>query len=758
MKRVKDRLYRSGVFRALIYSFPFRLVLLNLKKNITFLLFWLLFFGFITKCIGLKYGVPFLFLDPEYMDETGFLSFLVVGFSCGGFIMAYNISSYVMNSFRFPFLATLSNPFWKYTLNNFFIPAIFVITYCFEILYFQKAEGRVFSEILEFILGFLSGIGLFVLMSYLYFFRTNKDIYKMFGIRSEGEIPKPSKRRVEVFREMGVRNPNLITESRDWYVETYFAKPFRVRLVRPVRHYKRSMLRAVFRQNHKSAILFEMTAIISLLILGLFRDYRFFMVPAGASIFLLFTMYLMLLSALFFWFRGWATGVLILLFLIFNYTFRLDVFDNTNKAYGINYNGAKSEYSFQNLAQLANDTATRNWDVNFHRGILEAWRNKNSFGSAEKPKLVLINTSGGGLRSTLWTFTLMQYADSLLDGKLMEQTHLITGSSGGMIGAAYYRELYLGQQDGRIRNRFDPAYRYRVAQDILNPVAFSIAVNDWFFPIQKFRERGHVYPKDRAYAFEKKLNRNTDNLLNKTLSDYREPEQLSKIPIMCFSPTIINDGRKLYISSLPSSFLITNEQSSNIRSNRLPDGIEFSRFFLKQNAEKTLFTSVLRMNATFPYISPVAELPSEPSIEVMDAGMRDNYGMETTLRYIYTFRKWIEENTSGIVILQVRDKPKDLPILPNPAKTISQTLSKPLNSFYGILFSVQDYNNNQLLEYCSKWFNGKIDVLDFELDNPDTDNISLSWHLTEMEKRKVLHSLQLGSNKEALKRLIGLLK
>lgn len=44
------------------------------------------------------------------------------------------------------------------------------------------------------------------------------------------------------------------------------------------------------------------------------------------------------------------------------------------------------------------------------------------------------------------------------------------------------------------------------------------------------------------------------------------------------------------------------------------DAIEYTRFFADNNALNTRFTSILRMNATFPYIMPAASLPTTPSI------------------------------------------------------------------------------------------------------------------------------------------------
>jgi hypothetical protein len=53
--------------------------------------------------------------------------------------------------------------------------------------------------------------------------------------------------------------------------------------------------------------------------------------------------------------------------------------------------------------------------------------------------------------------------------------------------------------------------------------------------------------------------------------------------------------------------------------------------------------SALRMNATFPYVLPNVWLPTNPIIDVMDAGLRDNFGQESSLRFIEVFKDWLKE-------------------------------------------------------------------------------------------------------------------
>ena len=58
--------------------------------------------------------------------------------------------------------------------------------------------------------------------------------------------------------------------------------------------------------------------------------------------------------------------------------------------------------------------------------ILERWKAKNYDKNSKKlPKMVLINTSGGGLKAAIWTYYSLAYADSVLEGELMNHAQLV---------------------------------------------------------------------------------------------------------------------------------------------------------------------------------------------------------------------------------------------------------------------------------------------------------------------------------------------
>jgi hypothetical protein len=64
---------------------------------------------------------------------------------------------------------------------------------------------------------------------------------------------------------------------------------------------------------------------------------------------------------------------------------------------------------------------------------------------------------------------------------------------------------------------------------------------------------------------------------------------------------------------------------------------------------------------------------------LMDAGLRDNYGQETTLRFIENFKEWLKENTGKVIILQLRDRNLDNWQQPFETGSATDFLIKPGN-------------------------------------------------------------------------------
>ncbi|CAN5479019.1 hypothetical protein BH11BAC2_BH11BAC2_21190 [soil metagenome] len=735
-------IYRQFITR-FIRSFPVQLVVMHFKKNQIMMLYWLLLFGFITETISKKYGIPFLFLDPEYMGHVGNRAFFIIGLCLGAFIMAFNITSFILNSFRFPFLATLSRTFMKYSHNNFIIPGTFVLVYCIRIFDFQhnsqlKEVGPILLNIFVFLIGIIS-VMYFTLR---YFMVTNKDIYKLFGVEhADNDITSPA----------GPYSTGV--KKNAWRVDTYLAFPFKVKLVRDARHYKRYMLEQVFRQNHINAAVVELVVFITFIVLGLFRDYPLFRIPAGGSVLLLFTMLLMLSGVFRYWLRAWANTALIIAFIALNFFSQFESINPRNQAYGLNYTTTKAVYSREKLEEQVSPEILKS-DINHTVQILERWKKKWADRGVEKPKMVLLNVSGGGVRSCVFTFRTLQLIDSTYNGYLLPQTTFISGSSGGMISACYYRELFLTFHDSLMKanQSMDNRFLLNTGKDLLNSIAFSATVADLFMNVQQFSDGKYRYAKDRAYAFEEQLMENTGQLLDKRLRDYYQPEVNADIPMLVIAPTIINDGRVLQISPQPVSYLLQEYEKENEDYNQVANGVDFQRFFAEQDAANLKISSALRMNSAFPYVMPAISLPSEPAMEVMDAGIRDNYGIMNSIQFLYTFREWIAENTSGVVMVQIRDTHKKPQVEDNSVKTIIEKLMAPMRNLSGNFLIMQDYSFDRYLGYAKSWYKGPLDFVVFQM--PETDEkISLSWHLTEREKKFLKGAALNPENRKALEKL-----
>src|SRR5690606_23517818 len=504
--------------RRIIYFFPFQLLLLHLKKNHLLLLAWVLLFAYITENLGVKYGIPYLFLFPEYFGKVSFLSYALTGFALGGFITAFNLYSYGMHAYRFPFITTIARPFLKFNINNALIPLLFIITYLWCSARFQYTKELIpAGSIVVHLIGFLAGILIFLTLALLYFTRTNTDVIKILGSEPP-PVEGPTEPIVDLVGPQHDQPPKGGAEKRQatrwlrrqqrsekWRVETYLTPRMRIALARSSAHYDRDLLRTVLWRNQVYGAYFEVAVLVSFVVLGAFSDHRFFAVPAGASAFLLFTMLILLISALFSWWQGWTYTLLVLLALgVHLLSTRTDLLHDSH-AFGMDHRPPPVTYDRAHVMALANDSAAVQHDTEATLRMLEAWKRNNVTPDGRKPRLVVINTSGGGQRALLWSFLCMQRADSMLGGGLMRRTVLITGSSGGAIGAAYFRQLaHLDRRQGT-HLRYDPAVLQEISSDMLNPVAFNFVTHDMFVRYRRVHDGPKSYRMDRGHAFDQRL-------------------------------------------------------------------------------------------------------------------------------------------------------------------------------------------------------------------------------------------------------------
>ncbi|TDW99851.1 hypothetical protein [Dinghuibacter silviterrae] len=733
-------------------SFPVQLVLLHIRKYQVLLIFWWIVGSAVAGQFMSGFGADTLFLAPEYRGQVNFLSALFVGMGLGIFIMSWYITTFILFSRYFKFLATTSHPFLKYCLNNAVIPLGFLVFYFIKVYRFERyRELMSHFEIGMMMAGYLIGLITLMVFSFGYFFGANRTIFRELG-PPEADADRLRKQ-YRAWKQPSGRPSHELTRV-DWY----FTNLIKIKAPRDVSHYSESFLDRVFKRHHFAAILSILLAFLLLMTVGYFMDNPYLQIPAAASILIFFALLIAASAAFVYWLGGWSIPVAGLLLVGLNLLFTYNILDTRNKLYGLDYTHDQPApvYSRDSIRALCTPDRMMADEANMI-DVLERWKARQA---SPRPTLFLINVSGGGTRSATFTMCVLQKLDSLSGGQLMRRTFLMTGASGGMLGATYFRELYRIRQSGLPIQLGDSVYVDNISKDLLNPLFSSFVTRDILAPAQSFRVNPYTYVKDRGYAFEEQLDRNTGYVLNQRLGDYRREESAAMLPLIIYNGTISRDGRRMMMSTQPLSFLMESPRDNNKGIFSDPDAVDFATFFKRQHPDNIRILSALRVGATFPYVLPNVWLPSSPVIDLMDAGLRDNYGQETTMRFLQVFDSWIRDNTSGVVYVQIKDRRgndwiDDFSSTPD----FTEFFTRPFMTLQYNWPKLQDYSQEELVSAGAEAFHFPFKKITFTYVPANGSSYApLNFHLTAREKLSVISSLQSPEVQASLRGLEGLLK
>lgn len=317
-----------------------------------------------------------------------------------------------------------------------------------------------------------------------------------------------------------------------------------------------------------------------------------------------------------------------------------------------------------------------------------------------RPKLVLVAASGGATRSAYWTAVVLDRLEKELGPSFGHRVRIVCGASGGMLGAACYvdyrravaqkpeaagpfgdeRPTLAGWRAAERGVADDPALgpapaaqlpfwiREGLPKRSLEPLARGIALAEIWksaWPGTVFKDRGVVLERDWGW-------------LRYPIHSLAPLEAEGKIPSLIFSPMIVEDGRRLLISNLElgrdgrgeagSPLVQAAGRPINLDEFR-PDvandgtehrryslsGLEYFRLLPTAAHRDLLLSTAVRMSASFPFVSPAVNLPTDPPRRVVDAGYYDNYGVQVATSWIRRNRPWLYENTSGVLLVQIRD-------------------------------------------------------------------------------------------------------
>jgi hypothetical protein len=287
-----------------------------------------------------------------------------------------------------------------------------------------------------------------------------------------------------------------------------------------------------------------------------------------------------------------------------------------------------------------------------------------------KPPLVVLCVSGGASRSAVWVALMLRELNRHLPG-VLHRIRLITGASGGMVGAAYHvaslqkplnwpdppTTCTFATPKGRILNEAEMVRS--LADDALSPVIHRMLFDDlwgliWPWPLST----------DRGQGLETGWHNQLQGVLDQPLQDLARGEREGWRPTLVFSPMLVEDGRRLLVSNEPLAYLTETRWPSldhvlpphaaeEIQESYSTPAVEFRKLF--PSADQFRISTAVRMSASFSYISPAPLLPTVPRRRVVDAGYFDDYGIDLATSWLFHHAVALKEQYGKVVLIQVRD-------------------------------------------------------------------------------------------------------
>ncbi len=300
------------------------------------------------------------------------------------------------------------------------------------------------------------------------------------------------------------------------------------------------------------------------------------------------------------------------------------------------------------------------------RNIYDNWRFPP--GPGGKSTMVVVTASGGGIQASAWTAKVLANMDEQCPA-FTESIGLISGVSGGSVGAMYYMghrgfrvnpEKYPDAKEDRLKSmlRLSPTARSKIesaaSASSLEAIGWGLAFPDMakHIPlISKLMRQGD----DRGLALEtqwwsRMANTSNDSVAMRDLRmrDLIQDTNKGYIPPVIFNSTTVETGQRMMIASFDTSAPST----PNFETYTQP--IDFFEFyeplFINPRVINPRVSTAVRLSASFAYATPVAmpilpksllaDLPANDitsrrgNYHLCDGGYSDNTGLVAAIRVI----------------------------------------------------------------------------------------------------------------------------
>jgi hypothetical protein len=195
------------------------------------------------------------------------------------------------------------------------------------------------------------------------------------------------------------------------------------------------------------------------------------------------------------------------------------------------------------------------------------------------------------------------------------------------------------------------------------------------------------------------------------------------------------------------------------------EGIEFFKLF--PGATEFTVATAARMSASFPYVLPGVTLRTNPPRRVVDAGYYDNFGIGIAASWLFNHMDWIRENTSGVVVIQIRDgmseagrkREEVFDSFPPLVDRGLQWLTTPPDGLWNSRTASNTFRNDNLLHLLNEFFTaqgfprGFFSTVAFEFSGGD--DVALNFTLAPEEIQAIEASIEKDSFKDRADSLLN---
>jgi hypothetical protein len=141
----------------------------------------------------------------------------------------------------------------------------------------------------------------------------------------------------------------------------------------------------------------------------------------------------------------------------------------------------------------------------------------------------------------------------------------------------------------------------------------------------------------------------------------------------------------------------------------------------------------------------------------MDGGLRDNYGVSTSLRFLSHMQAWIEKNTRGVLLIQIRDRMDGGWEHPYEYDNLTENAVKPFFLLQNNWYKMMEYFQSDMATYFVTSMGFPIHKISLQyITKKEEDKAALSFHLTQREKLDIHASLGSQHNVESFTKILEL--